>query len=132
VALTLLVFGIGQYGAWLALVGQATNDVEASQYGVASGIFKTATHTGAALAVAIAASVIESVKAAGHGADAYALAYLSAACLALAGAVAAVRLLGPTPRTFTLASSLAPAKVPLALAHSRCLISTYARRFAVT
>jgi predicted MFS family arabinose efflux permease len=92
VALTLLLFGLGQYAAWVALVGQATSDVERSQYGAASGIFKTSTHVGAAVAVAVSATVIDSV-ATRSSVDGYALAYLSAAVLTALGAVAAVCML---------------------------------------
>jgi predicted MFS family arabinose efflux permease len=85
----LLVFGVAQYGAWLALVGQATRDVEPRQYGVASGVFKTSTHVGAAIAVAIYATTIEAVggDTPGDGRP-YAFAFLAGAALTVCGAVA--------------------------------------------
>lgn len=97
VLLTLLLFGIGQYAAWVALVGQATSDVGRSEYGAASGIFKTSTHVGAAVAVAISAALIES---AGHtsAVDRYALAYLTAAACIVLGAVAVGALLRPAAK----------------------------------
>jgi len=87
--LLLLAFGVAQYGAWLALVGQATRDVEPRQYGVASGVFKTSTHVGAAIAVAIYATTIEAAggETPGDGRP-YAFAFLAAAALTVCGAVA--------------------------------------------
>jgi predicted MFS family arabinose efflux permease len=87
--LLLLVFGVAQYGAWLALVGQATTDVEPRQYGVASGVFKTSTHVGAAIAVAVYATTIEAVggDSPGDGRP-YAFAFLAAAALTVCGAFA--------------------------------------------
>lgn len=59
--IAMLIFGVAQYAAWLALVGQATADVERAQYGVASGVFKTSTHVGGAIAVAVAATIIDAM-----------------------------------------------------------------------
>jgi MFS family permease len=94
--LVLLVFGVAQYAAWLALVGQATTDVEPRLYGAASGVFKTSTHVGSAIAVALFATTIE---AAGGGATQdghpYAMAYFVAALLTVTGAGTAGALLRP-------------------------------------
>lgn len=64
--------------------GAGHRDVGRSESGAASGIFKTSTHVGAAVAVAISAALIES---AGHtsAVDCYALAYLTAAACAVLG-----------------------------------------------
>jgi hypothetical protein len=91
VALSLLLLGLGQYCAWVALVGQATTDVEQSHYGAASGIFKTSTHVGAAVSVAISATLIDS--AAQTSVNAYTLAYLTAAVTTVLGAVVSARFL---------------------------------------
>ena len=91
--LILLVFGVAQYGAWLALVGQATSDVEPRQYGIASGVFKTSTHVGAAIAVAVFATTIEAIGSETPGdSTSHAIAYLAAAALTLCGAGATATL----------------------------------------
>jgi MFS family permease len=87
IVLALLVFGIAQYAAWLALVGQATADVEPRRYGVAFGVFKTSTHVGAAVAVAVFATTIDVLGGEATGGGPYAAAYLVGAGLAASGAV---------------------------------------------
>lgn len=92
--LILLVFGVAQYGAWLALVGQATADVAPGQYGIASGVLKTSTHMGAAVAVAVFATTIDAIGSdtPGDGSP-YAMAYLAAAALTVSGAGATALLI---------------------------------------
>jgi MFS family permease len=109
---TMLVFGIAQYGTWLALVGQATSDVEAGLYGIASGVFKTSTHVGGAIAVALFAATIETVG--GHSAAgaAYAAAYVAGAVLALLGALAAGLLLRRKPQQGSHGDKAGPTPVP--------------------
>ena len=87
ILLTVLVFGVAQYGAWFALIGQATSDVEPRQYGIASGVFKTSTHLGAAISLAVYATTIEAVGGdrPGDGSP-YAMAYVAAAALSVCGA----------------------------------------------
>jgi MFS family permease len=100
--LTLLVFGVAQYAAWLAVVGQATAAVDHGQYGVASGVFKTSTHIGAAVAFAASSTIIEWVGSAPAGqANAYTTAYVAIAALTLAGAGAVAHLITPTATTST-------------------------------
>ncbi len=90
---TLLIFSVAQYAAWLAVVGQATAGVEDGQYGLASGVFKTSTHIGAAVAFAASSTVIEWIGTPTGGLSGYTAAYLVIAALTLAGAVAVARLI---------------------------------------
>jgi EmrB/QacA subfamily drug resistance transporter len=102
IIVTMLVLGIGQHATWLAIVGQATRDVAHGQYGVASGVFKSSTHIGTAVAFAAASTIIEWVGGeAPYSSSAYAAAYVAIAVLTAAGAVAVGALIpgdrpGPT------------------------------------
>ena len=97
ILVTMLAFGVAQYAAWLAVVGQATARVEAGLYGVASGVFKTSTHIGAAVAFAASSTIIEWVGASGTDEAApYTAAYLTIAALTTLGAVAVALLINAT------------------------------------
>jgi hypothetical protein len=102
IVLALLVFGIAQYATWLALVGQATADVEPRQYGVASGVFKTSTHVGAPVAVAVFATTIDVLGGEATGGGPYAAAYLGRRTRRLRCCVQRIadpRYRRPTPRS---------------------------------
>jgi MFS family permease len=93
---TLLVFGVAQYAAWLAVVGQATAGVDDGQYGLASGVFKTSTHIGAAVAFAASSTIIDWVGTPVDGLGGYTVAYVAVAVLTLAGAAAVALLITDT------------------------------------
>lgn len=94
---TMLIFGVAQYAAWLAVVGQATANVDDRLYGVASGVFKTSTHIGAAVSFATASTIIEWLGGDGSQTGApYTAAYLAIAALTALGVVAVATLIPTT------------------------------------
>jgi MFS family permease len=96
----MLVFGVAQYSAWLAVVGQATAGVDDRLYGIASGVFKTSTHISGALSFATASTVIAWVGGQSPEIAApYTAAYFAIAALTTLGVVAIATLIpASTPR----------------------------------